>query len=172
MAHTQAQAQVGTQGYTQAEVAQGAQACVAFWEAQGEEAMVQDAKARLARVLEGTASEVDIEGALDWLDYEGEEYEEDEDEACEDWASYAEAYTGEVYAEVAQAQAHIDRAIAEYRWSEEASRIVAQEWLDYMEEEATAIDIAEVLALYEECEERGIEAPEYIQAVWCVADAR
>lgn len=49
-------------------VAEGAQACVAYWQAQGDADMVADAQARLARVLAGTASEVDIEGALDWLD--------------------------------------------------------------------------------------------------------
>ena len=50
------------------QVVRGAQICVAFWQAQGEESMVMDAQARLDRVLQGTANEVDIEGALDWLD--------------------------------------------------------------------------------------------------------
>lgn len=42
--------------------------CVAYWQEQGDEYMVVDAQARLDRVINGTANDVDIEGALDWLD--------------------------------------------------------------------------------------------------------
>lgn len=64
---TQAWAQVVAVGMAQA-VVQGAQVCVEYWVAQGEASMVAEAEARLSRVLSGTANEVDIEGALDWLD--------------------------------------------------------------------------------------------------------
>lgn len=42
--------------------------CVAYWQEQGDEYMVADAQARLDRVINGTANDVDIDGALDWLD--------------------------------------------------------------------------------------------------------
>ena len=48
-------------------VVEGARTAVAYWTAQEEEYMVAEAQARLNRVLEGTANEVDIQGALDWV---------------------------------------------------------------------------------------------------------
>lgn len=65
---TQAQAQ------RQAEARRGACICVAYWTAearQGDEEAIYlqaDAEARLARIEAGTASDIDIDGALDWLD--------------------------------------------------------------------------------------------------------
>ena len=53
---------------TMMDVVVGAQICVAYWQEQGDECMVADAQARLDRVINGTANDVDIEGALDWLD--------------------------------------------------------------------------------------------------------
>ena len=53
---------------TMMDVVVGAQICVAYWQEQGDEDMVTDAQARLDRVINGTANDVDIEGALDWLD--------------------------------------------------------------------------------------------------------
>lgn len=53
---------------TMMDVVVGAQICVTFWQEQGDECMVADAQARLDRVINGTANDVDIEGALDWLD--------------------------------------------------------------------------------------------------------
>lgn len=53
---------------TMHDVVTGAQMCVAYWQEQGDEYMVVDAQARLDRVINGTANDVDIEGALDWLD--------------------------------------------------------------------------------------------------------
>ena len=53
---------------TMMDVVVGAQICVAYWQEQGDECMVADAQARLDRVVNGTANDVDIEGALDWLD--------------------------------------------------------------------------------------------------------
>ena len=53
---------------TMHDVVTGAQMCVAYWQEQGKEYMVADAQARLDRVINGTANDVDIEGALDWLD--------------------------------------------------------------------------------------------------------
>ena len=53
---------------TMMDVVVGAQICVAYWQEQGDEYMVADAQARLDRVVNGTANDVDIEGALDWLD--------------------------------------------------------------------------------------------------------
>ena len=53
---------------TMHDVVVGAQMCVAYWQEQGDEYMMTDAQARLDRVINGTANDVDIEGALDWLD--------------------------------------------------------------------------------------------------------
>ena len=53
---------------TMMDVVVGAQICVAYWQEQDDEYMVADAQARLDRVVNGTANDVDIEGALDWLD--------------------------------------------------------------------------------------------------------
>lgn len=53
---------------TMMDVVVGAQICVTFWQEHGDECMVADAQARLDRVINGTANDVDIEGALDWLD--------------------------------------------------------------------------------------------------------
>lgn len=53
---------------TMMDVVVGAQICVAYWQEQDDEYMVADARARLDRVINGTANDVDIEGALDWLD--------------------------------------------------------------------------------------------------------
>ena len=53
---------------TMMDVVVGAQICVAYWQEQGDECMVADVQARLDRVINGTANDVDIEGALDWLD--------------------------------------------------------------------------------------------------------
>lgn len=53
---------------TMHDVVTGAQMCVAYWQEQCDEYMVADAQARLDRVINGTANDVDIEGALDWLD--------------------------------------------------------------------------------------------------------
>ena len=53
---------------TMMNVVVGAQICVAYWQEQGDEYMVADAQARLDRVINGTANDVDIDGALDWLD--------------------------------------------------------------------------------------------------------
>ena len=53
---------------TMHDVVTGAQMCVAYWQEQGDEYMMTDAQARLDRVINGTANDVDIEGALDWLD--------------------------------------------------------------------------------------------------------
>ena len=53
---------------TMMDVVVGAQICVAYWQEQGDEYMVADAQARLDRVVNGTANDVDIDGALDWLD--------------------------------------------------------------------------------------------------------
>lgn len=69
--HTQAWQAVVSAGMAGA-VKAGAQACVAHWQAQGEAELLADAEARLARVLAGEADEVDIEGALDWLEELGE----------------------------------------------------------------------------------------------------
>lgn len=49
-------------------VIRGAQRCLTFWQSQGEPEMVAQARARLDRVIAGTANEPDILGALDWLD--------------------------------------------------------------------------------------------------------
>ena len=53
---------------TMMDVVVGARICVIYWQEQGDEGMVADAQARLDRVINGTANDVDIEGALDWLD--------------------------------------------------------------------------------------------------------
>ena len=53
---------------TMHDVVVGAQMCVAYWQEQGDEYMIADAQARLDRVINGIANDVDIEGALDWLD--------------------------------------------------------------------------------------------------------
>ena len=53
---------------TMMDVVVGAKMCVAYWQEQGDEYMLADAQARLDRVINGTASDVDIDGALDWLD--------------------------------------------------------------------------------------------------------
>ena len=53
---------------TMHDVVTGAQMCVAYWQEQGDEYMVVDAQARLDRVINDTANDVDMEGALDWLD--------------------------------------------------------------------------------------------------------
>lgn len=57
---------------TMMDVVVGAQICVAYWQEQDDEYMVADARARLDRVINGTANDVDIEGALDWLDMIGD----------------------------------------------------------------------------------------------------
>jgi hypothetical protein len=55
---------------TRSRAIEGAQRCVDHWANEGEDELLAEAKARLERVLHGTANRVDIEGALDWLDYQ------------------------------------------------------------------------------------------------------
>ena len=49
-------------------VLDGARICEAHWEAEGDMELLADAQARTQRLLDGTATEEDILGALDWLD--------------------------------------------------------------------------------------------------------
>lgn len=123
----------------------GAKTCEAHWESEGEDELLAEAQARTARLLDGTATEEDVLGALDWADY---------------------------HDEMTEASAKVAKAIAEYRWSDQTTELVIEEWRSYTDTEPTIVDVADVLAVFEHCEEHGIERPSITEAVWAVADAR
>ena len=58
---------VVVRGEVRARALEGARRCVAHWANEGDAELLKEAVARYHRVRLGTASQVDIEGALDWL---------------------------------------------------------------------------------------------------------